>query len=278
MRFALSDRPSARSAPATKVDSRVLDDWKSYKRTGSLAARNRLVSHYMAALVRPVASRIHGALPQQVELDDLVQQGYLGLIDAMDRYQLDRDTRFETFARTRVFGAIHDYLRAIDPVPRLTRNRAKRVQAAIERFRLEHGRPPEMEELRRLLDVSPEDFERFRVEERPAMMVSFSSASPESDAGGELDTDAMDGFADRGEPDPVLNAARRDLQRWITRGFDQRDRLIIILYYYEQMTMREIGGVLGISESRVSQRLESILKCLRSKLHESGAEREFMFR
>ena len=251
--------------------------WLEYKRSGSVLARNRLVTHYMKTHVRPIAVRIHAGLPQQVEVDDLVQQGYLGLVEAMDRYEMGRDTRFETFSRRRIAGAIQDYLRQIDPVPRLTRSRSKKMQAAMERFQRGHGRPPSEEELRGVLDVPTGEFHRYLNDHQPMATVSFCNVRPESDLGEDAESDGMHSFEDLNQPGPSLDVARRDLRRWITRGFDRRDRLIIILYYYEQMTMREIGSVVGISESRVSQRLESILECLKSRLAAIGAEQEFIF-
>ena len=120
-------------------------------------------------------------------------------------------------------------------------------------------------------------YRRFIADSRPAAMVSFSSVHPDDAEPDEDDGDAMHAFEDRREPGPDLRAQRHDLRRWLSRGFDARDRLIITLYYYEQMTMIEVGRTVGISESRVSQRLESILACLRSRLCTAGAEHEFVF-
>jgi RNA polymerase sigma factor for flagellar operon FliA len=211
----------------------LLDDWRRYKRTGSLSSRNRLVAFYMASHVRPIATRLHATLPNQVELDDLVQQGYLGLIDAMDRFDIDRCIRFETFSRRRIYGAVQDYLRSIDPVPRLSRTRSKQFQAAHERFQKEHGRPPSDEELRPMLGVEDPAFRRYLTDREPAMVVPFSNVPPA--AGDDPDADSMDAFEDRADPGPV----RR---------------------------MHEVGRTIGISESRVSQRIDSILARLRARL------------
>ncbi|MHC5114992.1 MAG: sigma-70 family RNA polymerase sigma factor [Planctomycetota bacterium] len=264
-------------APPAETPAHIEEDWRRYKETGSLAARNRLVAHLMRTHVRPIAARIHAGLPSQVDLDDLVQQGYLGLIDAMDRYELDREVRFETFSRRRIYGAIQDYLRAIDPVPRLTRTRYKRLQGIDERFRKEHGRAPTDDELRPLLDLPEDACRRFLCSPRPAAMVPFSSVSTDARPSAGPESDAMDVFEDEQQPGPSVHVAKRDLQRWLVRGFDRRDRLIILLYYYEQMTMLEVGRTLGISESRVSQRLDSILQCLRARLVATGSEHEFGF-
>ena len=274
MPIALGERAHRVAARAHDTPEPVLEDWSRYKATGSLASRNRLIAYYMRTHVRPVATRIHSGLPHAVELDDLLQQGYLGLIDAMNRYEVDRATRFETFSRQRIFGAIQDYLRSLDAVPRLTRSRSKRFQAARERFRKKHGRPPSSEELRPLVDLPEPVFRRLITDDRPARIVAFSNVQPdESEPDG--DGDAMVAFEDRRHGGPARTAERRDFLRWLTRGLDDRDRLILILYYYEHMTMKEIGHTLGCSESRVSQRLDSILQQLRGRLAGLGAEVEF---
>ena len=278
MPIALGERAyHCRAHPHHEPPPAIAEDWRRYRASGCVTARNRLISHYMATHVRPIAANVYAHLPSQVELDDLIQQGYLGLIDAMDRFDIDRDTRFETFSRRRVFGAIQDYLRSIDPVPRLTRIRAKHLQGIREAFQKEHGRPPTEDDLRAVLNVPEPAFRRFLADRSPAATVPFSNVQGDAEAALDADTDAMDSFEDEREPGPLLRAARRDLRRWISRGLDHRDQLIIVLYYYEEMTMREVGQTLGISESRVSQRLESILSCLRSRLVAAGCEHEFVF-
>jgi len=246
--------------------------WRRYKSTGSLSVRNRLVRYYMARHVRPIAARIRAGLPAQVDVEDLVQQGYFGLVDAMDRFDVDRDTRFETFSRRRIRGAMQDYLREIDTAPRQARTRSKKIQSTTEGFRIRHGRPPEREELRELLDLPETQFRRFLTDANPPAQVPFSNVLAESGSDGESDVDPMHSFEDHRERNPLGTIERRDLQRWLVRDFAPRDRLIVILYYYEQLTMREIGRTLGISESRVSQRLGSILECLRSQMTARGAE------
>jgi len=270
--------PTAARAPGLRDTSQGEESpnrelWNRYKSTGSLTARNRLVRYYMARHVRPIASRIRAGLPAQVDLEDLVQQGYFGLVDAMDRFDVSRDTRFETFSRRRISGAIRDYLREIDTAPRQARTRAKKIQAATERFWTRCGRPPESDELRELLDVPEAHFRRFMRDAHPPAQVPFSNVVPESGAN-DADADPMHSFEDHRESSPLRTLERSDLQRWLVRDFEPRDRLIVILYYYEQMTMREIGRALGISESRVSQRLSSILDCLRSQLTACGGDAE----
>lgn len=238
--------------------------------------RERLIVHYMRTHVRPIAERLRAQLPRQVDVDDLVQQGYLGLSDAISRFDTEREVRFETFSSQRIYGAMRDYLREIDPVPRLMRSRAKQYDAVADRFQVEHGRRPTDEELKQRLDVEDKQFRKYQRAAGPASMVSFSSARPEP--GESEDADAMDAFEDGDRPTPLSVAERDDLKQWVTRGFSRRDRLIVILYYFERMTMKDVGRTVGCSESRVSQRLDSILDCLRSRLVYSGAEQEFYAR
>ena len=232
----------------------------------------------MKCLVRPIALRIHAGLPAQIDLDDLMQQGYLGLIDAMNRFDRSRNIRFEAFSRQRIAGALQDYLRAIDPVPRMIRKRSKQANTIIDRFLKHHGRPPSDAELLNTPGIEPAEARRMLADAQVAVTINFSHALP--DAGqddSQGDADAMDGFQDQRTPSPTNRLIHRDLQRWLLRTFDRRDRLIIVLYYYESMTMREIGQTLGICESRVSQRLDSILECLRAKLDPQFATELLVF-
>ncbi len=260
------------------LSARIATIWRQYKASPSPQLRNVLVEHYMRTHVRRLAERLASTLPGLIDIDDLCQQGYLGLVDAIERFELDREVKFETFSSLRIIGAMRDYLREIDPVPRLTRTRSKQVAAVIEQFIAAEGRSPSVDEIRgRMSHLPPGEFEKMIEDRSPASIVSFSAAAAES---GECadEADAMSGFEDRGSQTPMSRAERRDLCNWLTRGLCQRDRLIVMLYYYEQMTMKEVGRTLGCSESRVSQRLESVIKRLKSRLCSTvGAEQEFWF-
>lgn len=256
-------------------EATVVRLWREYRESGSENSRARLVMHYMNGHVRKIATRMHAALPRQVDVEDLIQQGYIGLIEAMERFDIDRDTKFETFSSARIFGAMQDYLRKIDPMPRLKRTRSKKVHAAEETFLKSHGRLPTDEELCDQMGMEPEDFRKMAVDRHTAMTLSYSGRPGDDDQGGE--SDALSALEDRSRLTPLSHAERSALKEWVVKGLDRRDRLILILYYYEELTMKEVGQALGISESRVSQRLDSIHKCLRSRLCFSGAEGEFEF-
>lgn len=249
--------------------------WREYRRVGCEVIRTRLIIHYMQHHVRRIAQRIHSTLPRQVELDDLVQEGYRGLVDAMERFDIERDIKFETFSTQRVFGAIHDYLRKLDPTPRQVRKMTKQIQAAEEAFRKEYGRTPADEELRKESGVPEPAFRKLVTRRHAALTLSFHGATSNSNDDGDDEFSGLGNFIDERSNSPISEAEREGLREWLIKGLDQRDRLIVTLYYYEELTMKEIGRALGISESRVSQRLDSILQCLRSRLSYSGAENEF---
>jgi len=229
----------------------------------------------MRTHVRRIADRMHARLPVQVEVDDLMQEGYMGLVECLDRFDPTKQTKFETFSSQRIHGAMRDYLRKLDPVPRQVRQNERRVLSEVETFRKRHGRSPGDDELRSELDLPAPRFRKMMTSGRAHAMVHFNAQKSPGDPDFGEDSDGMRSFEDMRASDqgsPAIRAERSDLRQWITAGFPRRDKLIIILYYYEQMTMKEVGLALGISESRVSQRINSILANLRERfrLSESG--------
>jgi RNA polymerase sigma factor for flagellar operon FliA len=288
-----------RSAALTS-DAAIDRIWRDYKKTGSPALRSYLIIHYMGGHVRRIAQRLCATLPKHVEVDDLVDEAYEGLVDVIERFDLGQNVRFESFSQQRISGAMRDYLRKLNWRPRLEQTRSKLMLAATEEFHKKHGREPDAEELRQLIgqaalrkfrrkhgrppvaeeshkvqELSEKAFRKILAAGKPASIISFNTNAPGSDSRSGDDGDAMAGFEDRRHRTPLGKAERNDLKRWVTQGFSRRDRLIVLLYYYEQLTMKEIGRTLGCSESRVSQRLESILESLRSRLDRTGAVGEF---
>lgn len=245
--------------PRQPIPADLQDCWVAWLERKCASAGARLVQHYMASHVRKIADRMRSTLPNHVDVDDLMQQGYLGLIDAMKRFDPSRGIRFETFSSQRITGSMRDWLRSLDHVPRLMRRRARIIQQEVDRFRAIHGRVPDRDELRVGLNLPPEEFDRVVGECAPPIVVTISTVS----AGGEDDPVSI---PERRPTSPVLATQRRDLLRWITRDLEPIDRMIVSLYYYESLTMREVGVALGCSESRVSQRLDSILQRLRSRV------------
>ena len=246
--------------------------WSDYKQKPQRHLRERLIVHYMNSHVRRIAERMRTTLPDHIEVDDLMQQGYLGLVESIERFQLELGFKFETFSSRRISGSMQDWLRSQDHLPRLMRTRSRKIASATERFRIMHGHEPTVSELQQLLGLDEEAFNQCFQDRSAPMVVTFGALqSNEGDEG----SGRMNLLQD-GENASPLNAIHRgDLQRWVTRELDTRDGLIVILYYYESLTMREIGQALGCSESRISQRLDSILRRLRARLDEQAVLDEF---
>lgn len=237
--------------------------WRKFKQTGDDRIRNQLIEHYLY-LARCIAERIGAKLPDEVEIDDLMSAGIFGLMDAIDAFDLERGVKFETYCAPRVRGAIFDELRTMDWVPRLVRHRAHQLEAATRALEVEFGRNPSDEELAARMGLSRSHFDKLR---RDASAVSLVSLSRKySDEESSRDTFEIDVLPDDRGCDPVHETQRKDLKELITRGLNRDEKLIIVLYYYEQMTMKEIGMTLDLSESRVSQMHSAILDRLRDKL------------
>lgn len=237
--------------------------WIQYKKNGGEALRNRLVEHYLF-LVRYTAERIGAKLPDEVDVDDLMSAGIFGLVDAIDAFDLDRGVKFETYCAPRVRGAILDELRSMDWVPRLVRHRAHKLDEAMRALEVELGRMPTEDELARRLGVSHAQFDKLRRDASAVTLVSLSHKFGDGDSN--RDVTEIDVLPDDQSCDPVLEAQKADLKDFINRELSQAERLILVLYYFEQMTMKEIGATLDLSESRVSQMHSAIVDRLRAQL------------
>src|SRR5436305_10646037 len=241
---------------AVKMDVETLQRlWDDYQRDRPVELRNRLMENYLP-LVRYNAERIWARLPDGVELDDLISAGVFGLMDAIDAFDLTRGVKFETYCVPRIRGAMLDELRTMDWVPRLVRSKASRLEAARKGLEAELGRPPRPEELAAKLQVDLEELEEMVSEATAVSLVSLNKKWYETDS--YKDVREIDILEDKKSEDPTHRLQNRDLMRLVTRGLNRNERLIIILYYYEEMTMKEIGATLDLSESRVSQMHYSI--------------------
>jgi RNA polymerase sigma factor for flagellar operon FliA len=225
--------------------------------------RNLLVERYLR-LVKYNGERIWARLPDGVELDDLISAGVFGLMDAIDAFDRDRGVKFETYCAPRIRGAILDELRAMDWVPRLVRSRAHKLERATQALEARYGRQPTERELAGHMKLPPDEFKRLIRDAKAVSVVSLSRKQYETDSN--RDVCEIDVLTDKRSADPVDEAQKRDLKDFITRGLTRAERLVLILYYYEQMTMKEIGMTLDLSESRVSQMHSSILARLKAQL------------
>ncbi|HSI32681.1 MAG: FliA/WhiG family RNA polymerase sigma factor [Phycisphaerae bacterium] len=248
-------------------DTRVAKLWKEYKKAPTQAVRNQLIENYLP-LVRNHAERLKAKLPSVVQVDDLTTAGVLGLMDALEQFDVDRKVKFETFSAIRIRGAMMDELRGLDWVPRLVRQRAKILTDATATLRAALGRQPSEEELAAHLKVPIEEFRRIADDAVPANVFSIYGKRTTSNGHGDgADTDDdPSNLADTKAKSPMLQAQHKILQDVLTKGFTRSERLIVLLYYYEQLTMKEIGATLDLSESRVSQMHTSIVNRLRVTL------------
>src|SRR5882757_5293181 len=254
---------------AKDVKRDIKDVWIDYKRNKTEPLRNMLMENYLH-LVRYNAERIHVKLPDEVELDDLMSAGIFGLMDAINAFDISRGVKFETYCAPRIRGAILDELRSMDWVPRLVRSRAHKLESATKQLEVTMGRLPTQKELAEHMGVPMSELEKIVKDANAVGLVSLSRKYYETDSN--KDVREIDVLEDKRGADPVREIQRKDLKELITRGLSRAERLIIILYYFEEMTMKEIGSTLDLSESRVSQMHSSILARLKAQMADRKKE------
>lgn len=251
-----------------EVDSKVVGQWwKKFAKTHSDDIRNRLIEHYLS-LVRYTAERLYSRLPDEVEIDDLISAGTFGLMDAINAFDLGRGVKFETYCTQRIRGAILDELRSMDWVPRLVRSRSHKVAEARSTLEMELGRRPTEKELAKVMKISMTEFRKLQRDAKAVGLISLSRKWVETDSS--RDICEIDVLEDKRSEDPFRQFQRKDVKEWVTRGLSRAERLIVVLYYFEDMTMKEIGDTLALSESRVSQMHSAILDRLRNHLNDEG--------
>jgi RNA polymerase sigma factor for flagellar operon FliA len=254
---------------AKSQEEEIRELWREYKAEGGPDLRNRLMERYLP-IVRYNAERISVKLPDEVDVEDLMSAGVFGLMDAIEAYDLGRGVKFETYCAPRIRGAILDELRSMDWVPRLVRARASKLDKATRSLQVELGRTPSQEELAGRMGMNRGELDRLVRDANTVTMVSLSRKHYETDNNKEVAE--IDVLEDRRGRDPVRDVQRRDLRELVTRGLSRAERLLLILYYYEEMTMKEIGATLDLSESRVSQMHSSILSRLKAQLSHRRVE------
>ena len=250
-------------------DMVLLDVWISYKNEKTLEIRNVLMEHYLQ-LVRYTAERVLQKLPSEVDVDDLYSAGLFGLMQEIDAYDLMRGFKFETYCTQRIRGAIYDELRAMDWVPRLVRSRSTKVDRARKSIEMETGEKATDNQIIDQLEVDKGEYEKIERDSRPVLMTSLNRKAYDSDSSKEVQE--IDVIRDKRQENPVLELQRKDLQLLLTKGLTRAERLIVVLYYYEEMTMKEIGLTLDLSESRVSQMHSSILARLKAQMQHRSKE------
>ena len=232
--------------------------------------RNRLVELYLP-LVKYNGERIWSRLPEGVELDDLISAGVFGLMDAIDAFDLSRGVKFETYCVPRIRGAMLDELRTMDWVPRLVRSKASKLNEAVKTLEARFGRSPTEVELAEHMGLTVPELEKMILDANAVNLISLNKKWYETDS--YKDVREIDILEDKKGEDPTKRIQKNDLMRLVTKGLNRNERLIIILYYYEELTMKEIGATLDLSESRVSQMHSAIVERLQNQL--GRRKREF---
>jgi len=230
------------------------DLWRRYKVEGDASARERLVVAY-SPMVKFVAGRLGAGLPSHVDDADLISYGLMGLIGAIERFEPERGIKFETFAMTRIRGAIIDELRSLDWVPRSVRARAREIEATQAKLEHELQRAPSEAELAERLEISEEELQASLLEIANSSVYALDELWTVSDSSGDQ-VSLLDTISDPRADDPQESLASSEIKDRLTEAIGslpEREQLVVALYYYENLTLREIGEVLGVTESRVSQ-------------------------
>jgi RNA polymerase sigma factor for flagellar operon FliA len=269
-------RYAAEHAEPSNIPSRydsmpMREVWKEYQRERPEEIRNYLMEKFLP-LVRYNAERIYTRLPDEVDIQDLMSAGLFGLMDAIDAFDLERGVKFETYCAPRIRGAILDELRSMDWVPRLVRHRTSRVEGARQKYEMEFGRAPTDDELATQLNLEGEEFDKYIRDGSAVGVSSLARKCFHSD--GNKDVREIDVIKDESQHNPFSEIQRKDVKDLITKGLSRAERLIVVLYYYEEMTMKEIGATLDLSESRVSQMHSSILARLKAQMQHKARELE----
>lgn len=242
------------------------DLWKIYKKTKDLKVREHFVNQY-APLVKYVAGKIAIGMPQNVDFDDLVGYGVFGLLDAIEKFDPDKDIKFKTYAVTRIRGAIYDELRSIDWVPRSVRQKAKELERVIGKLENRLGRSAKDEEIARELGISVKDLHTLILKISGASILSLSDVWYVGDESDKVSV--METIESPKSLNPDVIVEREEVKNIIVQAISDlpdKEKKVLILYYYEDLTLKEIGEVLQVTESRISQLHTKAIMRLRSKL------------
>lgn len=239
--------------------------WEAYTQSRSPEAREQLIVQYLP-LVKRVAARMVGTLPRSIRLDDLVSAGIVGLLSALDHFDPRLGVKFETFAMNRIRGSMVDSLRELDWVPRSIRKKARQLERAMDELAQRLGRLPQDQELADSMSVSIADYHQLLDEVNVAVLLSLDDSLPNSHGGNASLADlATDSQSISGQERVEEHETKSQMVRSL-RLLPEQEKLVVALYYYEELTLKEIGDVLGLTESRVSQIHSKAMLKLRTSL------------
>ena len=241
--------------------------WKEYKETDSKIAKDKLLVEY-AHLVKYIANRVAINLPASVDRNDIVSSGIIGLIKAVETFEPERGFKFETYAGHKIRGAILDELRALDWVPRSIRQKSRDLQKVYAKLENELGRIPYDDEVCEELNVSMEEFEKLLSDVAPTTIISLEEALPDRSSDSK-EIRLIDTIEDPGSENPLRQLGFKEIKQILKETIEnlpEKEKLVVALYHFEELTLKEIGVVLDISESRVSQIHSKAILKLRGKL------------
>lgn len=241
--------------------------WENYKKTGSLEIREKLILKY-APLVKYVAGKVAIGMPKKIEFDDLVGYGIFGLLDAIEKFDPDRNTKFKTYAITRIRGAIFDELRSIDWVPRTVRQKAKQLEKAMLELEEKNERTPTDAEIAEVLEISEKELQKLYLTLSSTTVTSVQDSVYSENSDNEKNT-IVNTIEASPHYNPEMIHERQEIKKMIAQVIEElseKEKQVLILYYYEDLTLKEIGEVLEVTESRVSQLHTKSIYKLRAKL------------
>lgn len=237
----------------------VLDDrreaalWKEYKKTRSTEIRNKLIRQYMP-LVKWVAGRISTGMPESVEFEDLVSFGQFGLLDAINKFDIDKGVKFKTYAATRIRGAIFDELRELDWVPRSVRQMSRKIEDTIADLEATLGRAATDAEIAKAMNLTEDEYRDVVMKVSGTSMLSLNDLWYSGD-----DNEKMtigDSIESSRSLNPDVIVEREEIRKAVIKAINElprNEKIVIVLYYHEELSFKEIGQVLNVSESRISQ-------------------------
>ena len=238
--------------------------WDAYRVSRDETLRNRLLVHYLP-LSQSIARHMHSRMPATVELDDLAQAAILGMRSAIATFDPARGIRFEHYCGPRVRGAALDFLRSLDWAPRMLRSRVQRLQEMTRQMEMSTGTAPSDEQLSSALNMPVDEVQDLKGEVLPPPVRIRSTTAEDDEHAVNLEL-----VPDRHTDTPVREAQRADLKDFLVRGLSTTERQVVTLYYYDNLSLREIGETLKLCESRVSQIHQSIIQRLRERMDRIG--------
>ncbi len=250
--------------PSELTEEEVRTLWEGFVDARDQTRRDRLIEHYMH-LVYETAERMAGKLPSFIDINDLIGAGTLGLIDAINKFEPERGVKFSTYCCTRVSGAILDELRRLDWAPRLVRTRVNQLERTREDLEGQLGRRPDEDELAAAMEMTADQFQSLQRETQVKTIVSLDRKWDESD---DHELGQIEMLPDATAQDPLSEIERQEIREIAIRGLSEKEKQVIVMYYDDNLSLKEIGMVLNLSESRVCQIHAQTIDFLRKKFRE----------